>query len=221
MAELSRRSSFSFAHHAYWMVPLAAPTTALTVLLLLLGERGATLAQVLGLPLVIYGTGAAFFARSGQAALRPPMSGRRKAAFAAVTLLIGGVLPAGGWFWYDRYSEIDVRVGAPFQLSEQEPASVAPKLTRSGWRGELIFTPRLAAVSTLGDCVLPARLMITPVVDGQSLAVMEARHNKEIAIAIPEDADNVRLDISLLVPPNQACVLTVTLARPVLHRSLF
>jgi hypothetical protein len=203
------------------MAPLAAPTIILTVWLLFLGEWGATLAQVLSLPFAIYGLGAALFARSEQAAHRPPLSGRRKVAIAAVTLLIGGVLPAGGWFWYDRYTDVEVRVGTAFQLSEQAPAIVAPKLARSRWGGELTFTPRLTAVSTLGDCVLPARLMITPVIDGQRLAVKEARHDKETAIMIPDSAGNVELDISLVEPPNQACVLNVALTRPVLHRSFF
>jgi hypothetical protein len=221
MARPLGRPRFSFAHHAYWMVPLAAPTIALTVWLLLIEEKGATLAQVLSLPFAIYGTVGALFARSEQAAHRPPISGRRKVTIAALTLLIGGVVPAGGWFWYDQYTDVDVRVGTAFQLSEQAPAVVVPRLARSEWGGALTFTPRVVAASTLGDCVLPARLMITPVTDGQRLAVKQAWHNTETAIAIPDGVGNVELDISLVEPPNQACVLTVTLARPVLHRSPF
>jgi hypothetical protein len=218
MAPPSGRPRFSLAEHAYWMGPLAAPTIALTVWLLLLGEKGATLAQVIGLPFVIYATGAALFARAEQVGNRRRFSGRRRITIAAMTLVIGGLLPSAGWFWYDRYHDKEVRVGKAFQLTEQTPAIVVPKLKRPGWQGELRFTPRLTAISTLGDCVLPARLMVGPVVDGQHLKVVEARNNTEAKIAIPSGVTDVELDISLVVPPNQSCVLNVTLAQPVLHR---
>ncbi|MDQ7909041.1 hypothetical protein RB614_31410 [Phytohabitans sp. ZYX-F-186] len=190
----------------------------MTIVLLALGEWGANLAQVIALPFAIYGTASAIFARREPAAHHAPVGQRKKVVVGAVTLLVGAVLPGLGWLWYDRYTDVNVHVGEAFQLSEQAPATVEPRLSRSGWRGELTFTPTLTAVGSLGDCVLPARLMITPVVDGQHLAVKEARHGTEAAIAIPEGADTVKLQITLVVPPNQGCILTVTLARIVLHR---
>jgi hypothetical protein len=220
MAQHSGRTRHPRAGHAYWMVPLAAPTIVLTCMLVALGERGTTLATVLSLPVAIYGVAATIFARIERStAYRAPVSIRRKTTISVVTLLVGAVLPAIGWICYARYTNVSVRVGAAFQISTQAPVTIVPKLARSGWRGRLTFTPRLAASRSLGDCVLPARLMITPVVDGEALPVEEARHDSKTEIAIPSGAQAVELHISLIVPPGDDCPLTVTLARAVLDRT--
>jgi hypothetical protein len=219
MAQLFGKPASEFGQHAYWMVPLAAPTIVLTIVLLALGEWGADLAQVIGLPFVIYGAASTIFARRELTAHHEPFDTRRKAAIGAVTLLVGAVLPALGWLWYARYTDVDVSLEKPFRITEQTPVTVVAKPERSGWRGELTFTARLASVRSLGDCVLPARLTITPVADGQHLPVVRAVHGAETTIAIPDGASDVRLDITLVVPPDQGCDLAVTLARPVLHRT--
>ncbi|GIG86627.1 hypothetical protein Pen02_15630 [Plantactinospora endophytica] len=200
------------------MVPLAVPTVALTIALLALGEWGANLAQVIGLPFAIYAAASAIFARREHVAYRAPVSTRRKIAVGALTLLVGAVLPAFGWLWYDRYADVDVRFGSASVLGEGESVTVNPKLARSQWRGELTFTPALSTDSTPGDCVLPARLMITTVVDGQRIGVTEARHGVETAITIPDGVEQVELNLLVKGPPDQECVLTVALTHAVLHR---
>ncbi len=203
-----------------------APTFALTWYLLSSGEQGATIATVLAIPMggltiltsIITAVAQHRLQQPAQHAGGRPWSGRAITVTIAAALLVGAVLPIGTWLHFHRYANLTVDFGKAMRLREDASTMIVPVVKRTPWRGDLTFVPKLAPTGTVGDCVLPAVLAITPIVDGQLLAPRRVRHDEEVSIPIPDGSGEVKLDVLLEVPGEQGCVVMVTLARGILIR---
>ncbi|GAA0991409.1 hypothetical protein GCM10009555_078700 [Acrocarpospora macrocephala] len=197
-------------------------TTALTTFLLYLREDGGTIATVLAIPLGIAAIVApivsqwATQASEGNSGQHPTVR--------AVILIVGIplivlLLLTVTWLLAARHSDLPVHFGSPTRLDEEKVIMLEPRVDEDRWpAGDLSFTPKLATTQTLGDCLLPAELLITPMVDGHQLPQQTVQHDQEISIPIPEDSRKVGLGVRLKVPGNQGCVLDLTLARGTLVR---
>jgi hypothetical protein len=82
----------------------------------------------------------------------------------------------------------------------------------------LVFTPTLAPVSELSDCVIPGILRVEPKLDGRSSTVVATRHNVPASINIPDGTRHVELGLQLDAPGDQGCVVKVTFGRGELRR---
>lgn len=193
------------------------PTVALTVYLLSIGEHGATIATVLAIPLgvtailapVVYKRLEQSRENSGTQIL----SRRAITLTAAGTILASIVLPGAILLTSARYADLPVRFDSSPQLDEDRTVTIQPKINETPWpSGNLVFTPKIAPTRNLGDCLLLAKLTITPIIDGQHLPQQTTQHNKEVSITIPGNPHDVRLNVSLRVPGNQGCIMSLSFA---------
>lgn len=199
------------------------PTLALTVYLLSIGELGATIATVLAIPLRITAILAPVIykrlERSHENNSTQILSRRAITLTTTGTILASIVLPGAVWLTSARYADSPVRFDSSPKLYENQTVTVWPKIDETPWpSGDLLFTPKLAPTSSLGDCLLLAELTITPIIDGQHLRQQKTRHNQEVSITIPGDSHDVRLDVSLGVPGGQECIMSLSFAHANLIR---
>jgi hypothetical protein len=187
------------------------------------GDRGTTIATILSFTLSAVATAFAIYTAHAPhrgevaAAAASPMSRRAKMWTAAV-LTVGVLVPASAWAWNRWYSDLDVRFAAPVEVREDRSSTVAPDIG-SRWRGgELTFTPMLAPVGELSDCVIPSVLRVEPELDGQPGTVVAARHGEQVSINIPDGTRDVELGLRLDAPGDQDCVVRVAFRGGELHR---
>ncbi|SDT37462.1 hypothetical protein [Actinoplanes derwentensis] len=187
-------------------------------------ERGANTAAILSLTLTIVSTALAVHAanRMGQQAAASPwrhyeLSGPAKFWTGAV-LAVALLVPASAWVWNRWFADLDVRFPAAVEVREDQVSAVTPDVV-TGWQGgELVFTPSLAALSDLSDCVIPAVLHVEPKLDGRSGTVIAARHDVPVSINIPDGTRRVDLGLKLEAPGDQNCVVSATFGHGELRR---
>jgi hypothetical protein len=203
-----------------WMSATVFVLTLVLTLWLLTQEHGPDIATVLAVPIGILGllvaVCLAMWQRADLEALR--MSARSVSATVAVTVAVFVALGAVLWL-YGRHADVAIDLGAPFVLREGERHETEVAAPAPTWRGDLVFTPQLASSNALGDCVVPAVLHITPLIDGQPQQSRTWHYDaEEIRIEIPEGSREVTLVIELREPDRQNCVVTTTLAHGRLDR---
>lgn len=164
-------------------------------------DLGAFAVSLVGLYLTSMGT-----ARGRDAAV--PMS-RRARLWTIVVTVVGGLLIAGIWTHVRFFSDIDVDMGAPVQVTHANMVTVKPVTPLE--EGTLRFTVRLAEIGRLGDCVLPASLVITPVVNGTRLPQREVRHGGYTSVPLPDEVHTFQLEVRYVTDFNPDCGAQVSL----------
>ncbi len=204
---------------ALWVSLMSIPTVVLALCMLAIGERGQSIVTVLAVPLGIYVISVALMMGLRSSSLASlAMGGRRKPMIGAAAVALGMVIPAAAWWGTTRNSDLDIRLGSSFQLTDGESQLVEATPAQAEWEGRLAFTPWLASNSVANDCVLPTSLIIAPEVDGKLLDSKRARHGQRVSLPIPASTRQVRVRIEYVDPENQGCLVTVTLSGAVLER---
>ncbi|WP_033337614.1 hypothetical protein [Catenuloplanes japonicus] len=207
---------------ARWSVPLLVATFALTIALLFWGDRGGFVADVLALPIGVVGV---LLAAAGIRAARPdpggPAPGMRAVLTQTVVALIVVAAGAGAAIgvsaWHARHVDLTVSVGDAVRMAQDTDTDL--KATVDGpWGGELVAVPELSPTGDLGDCVLPATVLVRPVIDGQPQAAYRTRHGEQVALPIPAGAKRVQLRVRVEVPGEQKCELLVRMSDTRLRR---
>ncbi|MEO3818845.1 hypothetical protein [Plantactinospora sp. B24E8] len=129
----------------------------------------------------------------------------------ASLLLLVVLLNAVQW-WHDNRSDLHVEFGTPTRLSPEGSAALVPVIDGEPLRGSLTFTPEIRALSTAGNCVVPAVLDIRPVVDGRPGGLVRARHDQFVEIPVGSDVRSVELEITYRGVVDPSCLIEVTLA---------
>lgn len=205
-----------------WQVPLAIGASAFILFMLLRSDGIGSVADILALVVGVGALGVAVFTRQSQVRHPPPahdaVTAPDRLLTGLVSISLASVLALVVWFCHNRFADLPVRFGADQQVAEDSTVTVPATVDKTPWRGRLTVTPRLAPTSSLGNCVLPATLHVTAIVDGQPQPGQDSRHDGELSMAIPEGARDVQLRVELDVPGNQGCVVKVAFMDGTLRR---
>ncbi|MEV6522841.1 hypothetical protein AB0M43_12915 [Longispora sp. NPDC051575] len=211
-----------------WWVLLSVVvlTFALTWWLLTSGDRGAAIADVLGLPvavvsLVVGVFGAFLGARgSGASPSGPPWwIPELRPRHVAVTGVVLALFAVGGWL-YTQWADVEVGLGGPFLISATSTRTIVAQIEQPRWRGDLEFGVLMTSDNKTGDCVQPASLRIKASADARWLEDhgRTARTGERVSIPIPEGTRVVKVFVEYLDPANQGCEVTATLTGGTLSR---
>lgn len=182
------------------------------------GERislvaGVASAAVAALPAI-----AGSAARGGRPG--PPVK-LRDAALAGFPLLL--VALCGNWL-FQTIHDLELDFGAPIGLVEGEEVVREVKVAKGQQlSGSVNFRPQLrptAKQSTETDCVVPALLVITPLVDNSNVGTWRARYGDKISIPITGSARKLQLRLGIEVPGKDVCAVNLEFQDGVLDRRL-
>lgn len=218
-----------------WGLPLLTATCTLAVWLLSMGAKGNQIAGTLSLPVSIVGLTMSILAflyqtsvtdddREGGRNGFPPRRLRRKLRrrLRLAALLTGVALGgSGGFFYWTVIHKTDLPV------TDQVTASSDQEMQDGGQetiqipgsppqRRYLSITPTLINSAKVGDCVGPARLDLTPVIDGQHRMPVSVRPNHEARL----DLTGVTRKASVLVTlhtPDSSCRVKLGVDQAVLY----
>ncbi|MGH3939039.1 MAG: hypothetical protein ACRDTG_10480 [Pseudonocardiaceae bacterium] len=209
------------------MLPTLVATFALALWLLAKGSKGNEISGALSLPMTIVATaiGVLMFlyqnTPKGDKSGAPPRSLRRTLRLAA--LLTGIVMGTGGGVFYwtvihktdspvtDQVSVTDgqgMRDGgqATIQIPGQPPQ-----------RRYLAIVLTLTNPAEVGDCVAPAQLNITPVIDGQQQQPFSVRPGDEAKIDLTTVSHRASVLVTLHIPDQSLCRVDLGVSQAVLY----
>jgi hypothetical protein len=222
--ELHPRARF-LLKQLIWGIPLLVAACALAVWLLSMGAKGSVIAGTLGLPVGIVGLGIAVLSFLYQIGEYTPPGGKNGASpqrLRLVALVTGVVLGVGGGlFYWTVIHKTDIPVtdrvlvfsGEGMHDGEQATIQI-PGLPPQ--RRHLAITPTLINPANVGDCVTPARLNLTPVIDGQQREPISVRPGHEARL----DLTGVTHQASVLVAlytPDTSCKIDLGVGQAVLY----
>lgn len=215
MSDQGRRSML------IWLVPSGVAVFALSVYLLSLGSKGNQISETLSLPVALAGflLSVVLERRTSRPEPGQPVQAQRRVRWLPVLITIGLGLGAAGAYWVlgDR-ATINVTgemaappVGPLFNqgtLTLPVPGS-PPK------RSKLALTVSLTNPKATGNCVRPARLTLTPLVDDESRPPVTAQSGVEVELSLAGATHEAKILVELS-EPDPECSVVVTVDRALL-----
>lgn len=115
---------------------------------------------------------------------------------------------AANWL-HQAVSDQPLTFGEKVVVAEGK-VTVVDAVTTPGkkFSGAMVFRPRLSpkeGQGRTGDCVIPAVLTIAPIIDGLNTGTWTAPYADKVSIPIADEAQKVKLRISLEVPGDNSC----------------
>lgn len=219
-----------------WIVPACAATGVLTILLLVMGAKGAEISQTLSLGVGIIGCLISVYFQKTEAPL-PSLQSWWYWLLSAVPLAILAVA-VGWWFFIHKPDEnvtdlVQISVSneaagdqskakgdQPEVIGDQSKVILTLPLENGSAAGfvrdNLALTLRLVNTKTVGNCVTPATLDITPKLDGKDGdTVKGVRSGKEVLLPLEGSKRQVKAEIVVHLP-DPSCTVNLTVSEAVL-----
>ncbi|MBF8188522.1 hypothetical protein ITP53_22905 [Nonomuraea sp. K274] len=205
-----------------WIIPACAATGVLTILLLALGAKGAEVSQTLSLGVGIIGCLISVYFQKTEAPL-PSLQPWWYWLLSVVPLAILAVA-VGWWLFIHKPDEhvTDLVHIPPNGQEVHDQGEVLVTLPVSndstasfGW-DNLALTLRLVNPKSVGNCVTPATLDITPILDGKQGDTVK-KVSSETEVHLPLDGAKRRISARVVVHlPDPSCVVNLTVSEAVL-----
>jgi hypothetical protein len=194
--EIHRRPTGWALGQLSWFLALVVSAFILALWLVSKGSKGNEISGALSLPVSIVGLGITVLLfkisreksepdnnNGREVSAAPPESVRRRLRLAALVTAIGlGV--GGGFFYWTVIHKADIPVTDRVVVSGGQGMQNDGRATiqipgTPPQRSHLALIPTLTNHSPVGDCVNPAQLDITPVIDGQHRPFLSLRSGDE------------------------------------------
>ncbi|SDM30188.1 hypothetical protein [Nonomuraea jiangxiensis] len=215
--------------HWLWVVPLFIATGSLCVWLFTLGAKSAETSAILSLLVsILSGT---FTALTYFRTVSPPatpeqrrMMSRwaRKSLAAGLTAALG--LGLGAYYWLAVHKlDVDVIDHLPTREWTRMKANSAISIQIPGKppeRDNLALRFAIANRSTVGDCVVPAKLYIEPIFDRRGPApadtALAIRPSQELRLDVSDALGHVIIKVTLL-EPDLSCTVDLRIIEAILY----
>lgn len=205
-----------------WIIPACAATGVLTILLLVMGAKGAEISQTLSLGVGIIGCLISVYFQKTEAPL-PSLQPWWYWLLSAVPLAIL-VVAVGWWLFIHKPDEnvTDLVQIPPSAQAVRDQSEVLVTLpvsngsTASFGRDNLALTLRLVNPEPVGNCVTPATLDITPILDGKHGDTVKGV-SSEKEVLLPLDGAKRQISARVVVHlPDPSCSVNLTVSEAVL-----
>ncbi len=211
-----------------WLLPLLVAICALTVWLMAIGTKSRDIIPPLSLAMSVLGLVIAVlvflyqidYPPAEDNNVSPPRSLRWRLQLRAllITIVLGGSI---GLFYWAVIHRPDIPVTDQVAVSSGQGMQDGGRATihipgEPPKRRNLAIIPNLINTASVGDCVKPAQLDLTPVIDGQQRQSVKARPGHEARL----DLAGAHHQASVLVTlhtPDLSCRVDLTVDQAVLY----
>lgn len=209
-----------------WVIPTLVGASALTWWLFSKGSKGSEISSILSPLLAIVSIASSLLmflyenTPKGDRSGVPPINLRRTLRLSA--LLAGIILGAGGpvFYWTVIHKQdspvtdqVSVSDGQGMHDGEQATIQIPG---RPPQRDHLAIVLTLTNPAEVGDCVRPARLDITSVIDGRQRQLESVRPDQEIRLDLSEVTHSAAILVTLHTP-DPACAVDLRVGQAVLY----